>query len=81
MMAFQISLNTWSPTLHTEFVSFILATCWGSADGIWQTQINGKKMKTVERGYIKCNSGDEYHYCTPVEGEIPRIVISYGFLV
>lgn len=42
---------------------------------------NDKKMKMVERGYIKCNSGDEYHYCTPVEGEIPRIVISYGFLV
>jgi len=28
--------------------------------------------------YVKCNSSKEYHECELVEGNMPRIVISYG---
>ena len=28
--------------------------------------------------YVRCNSSKEYHECEIVEGDIPRIVISYG---
>ena len=28
--------------------------------------------------YVRCNSSKEYHECEMVEGNVPRIVISYG---
>merc|ERR1712106_1060037 len=31
---------TWTPTGSTQFVIYIIAALWGTADAIWQTQIN-----------------------------------------
>lgn len=28
--------------------------------------------------YVRCNSSEEYHECEMVEGDVPRIVLSYG---
>jgi len=41
--------------------------------------IYNKKTIPVKIGeYVRCNSSTEYHECETVEGDVPRIVISYG---
>merc|ERR1712098_192094 len=35
-----IIMLSWTPTKSTQFVVYILAALWGTADAIWQTQIN-----------------------------------------
>ena len=42
---------------------------------------NERKLRMKEMNYVRCNSGSEYHRCEPVEGNKPRIVISYGVLI
>ena len=42
---------------------------------------NERKLRMKEMNYLRCNSGSEYHRCEPVEGNKPRIVISYGVLI
>jgi len=37
-----ICLLTWRPNPDENFVFFVIAALWGSADAIWQTQINCK---------------------------------------
>lgn len=39
---------------------------------------NGVKIPVNVGDYVRCNSSKEYHECEIVEGNIPRIVISYG---
>jgi hypothetical protein len=39
---------------------------------------NGITIPVKVGDYVKCNSSKEYHECEMVEGNIPRIVISYG---
>ena len=39
----------------------------------------GTQIKCQERCYVLCRSGIDFHESTKVEGEKPRIVISYGF--
>ena len=39
---------------------------------------NGVTIPVKVGDYVKCNSSKEYHECELVEGNIPRIVISYG---
>ena len=39
---------------------------------------NGITIPVIIGDYVRCNSSKEYHECEMVEGEIPRIVISYG---
>ena len=39
---------------------------------------NGVTIPVTVGDYVRCNSSKEYHECEMVEGDIPRIVISYG---
>jgi len=39
---------------------------------------NGVTIPVQVGDYVRCNSSKEYHECEMVEGDIPRIVISYG---
>lgn len=39
---------------------------------------NGITIPVQVGDYVKCNSSKEYHECEMVEGDVPRIVISYG---
>lgn len=39
----------------------------------------GKKINTKERCYIICRSGLDYHTSTHIEGDLPKIVLSYSF--
>lgn len=39
---------------------------------------NGITIPVSIKDYVRCNSSEEYHECEMVEGDIPRIVISYG---
>ena len=39
---------------------------------------NGITIPVKVGDYVRCNSSKEYHECQIVEGNIPRIVISYG---
>lgn len=39
---------------------------------------NGITIPVKVGDYVRCNSSKEYHECEMVEGNIPRIVISYG---
>ena len=39
---------------------------------------NGITIPVQVGDYVRCNSSVEYHECEIVEGDIPRIVISYG---
>jgi hypothetical protein len=39
---------------------------------------NGITIPVIVGDYVRCNSSKEYHECEMVEGDIPRIVISYG---
>jgi hypothetical protein len=39
---------------------------------------NGVTIPVKVGDYVRCNSSKEYHECEMVEGDIPRIVISYG---
>jgi hypothetical protein len=41
----------------------------------------GKKMKQKERHYIICRSGLDYHESTLIEGNKPKMLISYGFAI
>ena len=41
---------------------------------------NGEVKYPKEGEYLLCKSGTEYHSCTEVVGDKPRIVLSYGFL-
>jgi hypothetical protein len=42
---------------------------------------NYKRLRMRERSYLRCNSGNEVHGCDFVEGNKPRIVVSYGVLI
>jgi len=39
---------------------------------------NGVTIPVTVGDYVRCNSSKEYHECEMVEGDVPRIVISYG---
>lgn len=39
---------------------------------------NGITIPVKVGDYVRCNSSKEFHECEMVEGDIPRIVISYG---
>ena len=39
---------------------------------------NGVTIPVTLGDYVRCNSSKEYHECEIVEGDVPRIVISYG---
>jgi hypothetical protein len=39
---------------------------------------NGITIPVQVGDYVRCNSSKEYHECEMVEGDTPRIVISYG---
>ena len=39
---------------------------------------NGVTIPVTVGDYVRCNSSKEYHECEIVEGDVPRIVISYG---
>ena len=39
---------------------------------------NGTTLPIRVGDYVRCNSSKEYHECEMVEGDTPRIVISYG---
>lgn len=39
---------------------------------------NGILIPVKVGDYVRCNSSEEYHECQMVEGDIPRIVLSYG---
>ena len=39
---------------------------------------NEVTIPVIVGDYVRCNSSKEYHECEMVEGNIPRIVISYG---
>ena len=39
---------------------------------------NGVTIPVKVGDYVRCNSSAEYHECEMVEGDIPRIVLSYG---
>ena len=39
---------------------------------------NGVTIPVKVGDYARCNSSKEYHECEMVEGDIPRIVVSYG---
>lgn len=39
---------------------------------------NGLTIPVKVGDYVRCNSSKEFHECQMVEGNIPRIVISYG---
>ena len=41
----------------------------------------GKKINTKERCYIICRSGLDYHESTLVNGNKPKITISYGYSI
>jgi predicted MFS family arabinose efflux permease len=36
---------TWMPTGEENYVLFICAGLWGMADAVWQTQINGERLR------------------------------------
>jgi len=39
----------------------------------------GKKMYVQERCYLVCRSGIDYHTSSVIDGDVPKIVISFGF--
>ena len=41
-MALIFTLVFWVPSKDQLVVLFIIAACWGTADAVWQTQINGE---------------------------------------
>lgn len=42
---------------------------------------DGHEMPVVEGGVWRCDASQVQHWCTPVQGPKPRIVLSFGFLV
>jgi hypothetical protein len=42
---------------------------------------NGITYNFTEGSYIRCRAGLDEHYCEKVEGDLPRIVLSFGFLL
>ena len=45
-----------------------------------KTYYNNKLVETKESHYIKCNTHEE-HQTTPIVGFLPRISLSFGFLI
>lgn len=43
--------------------------------------IDGKEIQVEEGDVWKCEAGLYEHWCTPVIGDKPRIVLSFGFLI
>lgn len=41
----------------------------------------GKKREMVERSYIICRSGIDYHTSSVIKGNTPKILISFGFSI
>jgi len=39
---------------------------------------NGITIPVKVGDYVRCNSSEEYHECEMVEGDVPRIALSYG---
>jgi hypothetical protein len=42
---------------------------------------NGITIPVIVGDYVRCNSSKEYHECEMVEGDIPRIIISYAIFL
>lgn len=40
-------LLVWTPNADESWMFFVLAGFWGVADGIWQCEINGKKIQKL----------------------------------
>jgi len=60
--------------VHTRFnVFFQLPTAKG------ETYYGGNRVELKERGYVLCRSGIDKHWTEIIEGDRPRIAISYGF--
>lgn len=61
---------------HTRFNVMVSKPIFGG------TPVEDGQHIFVKEGDVwKCNAGLKEHWCTPVEGPKPRIVLSYGFLV
>ena len=40
-------LFTWVPNPDQSWAFFLLAALWGTADAVWQTQINGEERRPI----------------------------------
>lgn len=52
-LAIQLTLMLWRPSASHEYLLYLLATMWGSTDGIWQTQINSQMNIYLFCQYIR----------------------------
>lgn len=62
--------------IHTRFNVLVSKPIAGGSP----TQ-DGKEISVEEGDIWKCEAGKVLHWCTPVVGNKPRIVLSFGFLL
>ena len=47
----------------------------------FKTYYGGKRVEAVQGHYTLCRSGQDIHWSDVLKGEVPRITISFGFLI
>jgi hypothetical protein len=62
--------------VHTRFNVFLQEPVGGS-----KTYYGGGLVDAKERHYTMCRSGLDQHWSDPIEGSVPRMTLSFGFLV
>jgi len=62
--------------IHTRFNVFLQVPAEGS-----KTYYGGELVDAVEGHYTMCRSGLDHHWSDPIKGSVPRITLSFGFLV
>lgn len=62
--------------IQTRFNVFLQVPVEGS-----RTYYGGELVDAKEGHYTMCRSGIDHHWTDPIEGSVPRISLSFGFLV
>jgi len=62
--------------IHTRFNVFLQEPVRGS-----KTYYGGELVDAKERHYTMCRSGLDQHWSEPIGGSVPRVTLSFGFLV
>ena len=62
--------------IHTRFNVFLQVPIEGS-----KTYYGGELVDAVEGHYTMCRSGLDQHWSDPIKGSVPRVTLSFGFLI
>jgi len=62
--------------IHTRFNVFLQVPIEGS-----KTYYGGELVDAEEGHYTMCRSGLDQHWSDPIKGSVPRVTLSFGFLV